>query len=149
MTPNAVACYGRLHTDTHAVLRRVVEGRPVSHVTTAFLAWLCQWLTVERKRVRGRLWDHASWPRSREGRPWVRASQPPVKRHGGVRLWPWCVPSNSPWLNPIAPHGGHHQRALVEPAGRRRAAEIITRVCAYLGGAHLEHLPQRVACTCP
>jgi hypothetical protein len=36
----ALACYGRLRLDSHDVLLRFVDGRPVSHVTTAFLAAL-------------------------------------------------------------------------------------------------------------
>jgi DDE superfamily endonuclease len=143
--PKALACYGLLRTDTHEILLRFVDGRPVSHVTTAFLAWLCQRLAAERKRVLVLLWDNASWHRSREVRTWVRAHNQRVKRHGGVRLLPWCLPIKSPWLNPIEPHWVHGKRAIVEPAGLLSAAEIITRVCAYFGCAHVEHLTQFVA----
>ena len=38
--PKAVACYGLLRTDTQGMLLRFVDGRPVSAVTTQFLAWL-------------------------------------------------------------------------------------------------------------
>jgi hypothetical protein len=145
VAPKALACYGLLRTDTHEVLLRFVDGRPVSHVTTAFLAWLCQRLAAERKRVLVLLWDNASWHRSREVRTWVRAHNQQVKRHGGVRLLTWCLPIKSPWLNPIEPHWVHGKRAIVEPAGLLSAAEIITRVCAYFGCAHVEHLTQLVA----
>src|SRR4051794_33049052 len=37
--PKALACYGLLRTDQDRVLLRFVEGRPVSRVTTDFLAW--------------------------------------------------------------------------------------------------------------
>src|SRR3954451_16490765 len=37
--PKALACYGLLRTDQDRVLLRFVEGRPVSRVTTTFLAW--------------------------------------------------------------------------------------------------------------
>src|SRR5215211_4005868 len=37
--PKALACYGVLRTDQDRVLLRFVEGRPVSRVTTDFLAW--------------------------------------------------------------------------------------------------------------
>ena len=37
--PKALACYGLLRTDQDRVRLRFVEGRPVSRVTTDFLAW--------------------------------------------------------------------------------------------------------------
>jgi DDE superfamily endonuclease len=143
--PNALACYGLLRTDVHKVLLRFVDGRPVSHVTTALLAWLCQRLAGERKRVLVLLWDHASWHISREVRTWVRAHHQQVKRHGGVRLLTWRLPIKSPWLNPLEPHWVHGKRAIVAPARLLTAAEIITRVCGYFGCAHVEHLTQHVA----
>jgi len=71
VAPKALACYGLLRTDTHEVLLRFVDGRPVSRVTTAFLAWLCQRLAAERKRVLVLLWGNASWEAGhcRTGRP--------------------------------------------------------------------------------
>lgn len=143
--PKAWCCYGLRRTDAHAVLLRFVDGRPVSHVTTAFLAWRCQLLAAERKRVRVLLWDNASWHISREVRTWIRAPNQPVKRHGGVRLLTWRLPIKSPWLNPIAPYWVHGQRAIVEPAYRLTAAAIITRVCADFGCEHVAHLKQLVA----
>src|SRR5437763_17009813 len=41
--PKALACYGLLRTDQDRVLLRFVEGRPVSRVTTDFLAWGAFW----------------------------------------------------------------------------------------------------------
>jgi hypothetical protein len=143
--PKALACYGLLRTDANAVWLRFVEGRPVRHVTTAFLAWLCQRLAAERKRVLVLLWDNASWHISREVRTWVRAHNQQVKRHGGVRLLPWRLPIKSPWLNPIEPHWVHGKRAIVEPARLLTAAEIITRVCEYVSCEHVDHLTQHVA----
>jgi hypothetical protein len=87
--PTALACDGLLRLDSHEVLLRFVDGRPVSHVTTAFLSWLCQPLAAERKRVLVLRWDQASWHLSREVRTWVRAHTQQVKRHGGVRLVIW------------------------------------------------------------
>jgi DDE superfamily endonuclease len=141
----ALAYYGLLRTDVHEVLLRCVDGRPVSHVATAFLAWLCQQLAVERKRVLLRLWDHASWHLSREVRTWVRAHHQQVKRHGSVRLLTWRLPIKSPWLNPIEPHWVHGKRAVVEPAWLLTAAELITRLCEYFGCVPIEHLKQHVA----
>jgi DDE superfamily endonuclease len=143
--PKALACYGRLRTDAHAILLQFVDGRPVSHVTTAFLAWLCERLAAERKRVLVLVWDKASWHVSREVRTWIRAHHQQVKRQGGVRLLVWRLPVKSPWLNPIEPHWLHGQRAIVEPAHLLTAAEIITRVCEYFHCDHVPHLTQHVA----
>ena len=49
--PKALACYGLLRTDQDRVLLRFVEGRPVSRVTTDFLAWGADRLAAEGKRV--------------------------------------------------------------------------------------------------
>ena len=49
--PQALCCDGLLRTDCDAVLRRVVDGRPVSHVTTAWRAWLAQRLAAEGQKV--------------------------------------------------------------------------------------------------
>ena len=117
----------------------------MSHVTTAFLAWLCQRLATERTRLLVRLWDKAAWHISQEVRTWVRAHHTQVKRHGGVRLVTWRLPIKSPWLNPIEPPWVHGKRAIVEPAALLTATEIIARVCAYFGCAPMEHLKQHVA----
>jgi DDE superfamily endonuclease len=144
-TPKALACYGLLRLDSQDVVLRFVDGRPVSHVTTGFLAWLCQRRAAERKRVLVLLWDNASWPISREVRTWIREHNQQVKRKGGVRLLIWRLPIKSPWLNPIEPHWVHGKRAVVEPTRMLTVAEIITRVCEYLGCEHVEHLTQHVA----
>jgi hypothetical protein len=49
--PTARCGYGLRRPDCPQVLRRVVEGRPVSHVTTALLSGLVPRLAAERKRV--------------------------------------------------------------------------------------------------
>jgi hypothetical protein len=143
--PKALCCYGLLRTDQDKVWLRFVDGRPVSHVTTAFLAWLCQRLAVEQKRVLVLLWDNASWHISQEVCAWIRAYNQQVKRHGGVRLLIWRLPIKSPWLNPIEPHWVHGKRAIVEPARLLTTAEIISRVSDYFGCEHVEPLKQLVA----
>src|SRR4051794_11939444 len=49
--PKALACYGLLRTDQDRVLLRFVEGRPVSRITTDFLAWGADRLAEDGKRV--------------------------------------------------------------------------------------------------
>src|SRR5438876_4469098 len=64
--PKALCCYGLLREDTGQMLLRFVDGRPVSHVSTAYLEWVCERLAEEGKRVLVLIWDNASWHISRE-----------------------------------------------------------------------------------
>jgi DDE superfamily endonuclease len=143
--PKALCCYGLLRTDCHQVLLRFVEGRPVSHVTTAFLSWLVQRLAAERKRVLVLIWDNASWHISQEVRRWIRAHNQHVKRNGGVRLLPGRWPVKSPWLNPLEPPGVHGQRAIVEPHRVLTAAEVVDSVDGDCATDHVAPLQQHVA----
>ena len=143
--PTALACYGLVRTDTHKVWLRFVDGRPVSHVTTAFLAWLCARLAGERKRVLVLIRDKASWHRSQEVRHWLRAHNQQAKQAGAIRLLGCPLPVKSPWLNPLEPRWVPSKRAMVEPARLLTAAELISRVCDYFEVEHLEPLTQKVA----
>ena len=143
--PKALACYGLLRTDAYEVWLRFVDGRPVSDVTTAFLAWVCERLAREHKRVLALVWDNASWHISREVRTWMRQHNQRAKREGGVRILTCRLPVKSPWLNPIEPRWVHGKRAIVEPARLLTATEVIARVCDYFEAEHLEPLTQKVA----
>jgi transposase len=143
--PKALCCYGLLRTDREQILLRFVEGRPVSHVTTAFLAWLAQQMAAEQKKVLVLIWDNASWHISREVRTWIRTHNQQVKRNGGVRLLMCRLPVKSPWLNPVEPHWVHGKRAIVEPARLLTAAEVIRRVYTYFGATPVSALQQHVA----
>lgn len=142
--PKALACYGLLRSDTQQVWLRFVEGRPVSVVTVAFLAWVLERLAAEAKRVLVLVWDNASWHVSRSVRTWIREHNRAVKRHGGVRILPCRLPVKSPWLNPIEPRWQHGKRAIVEPVRVLSAAELETRVCDYFGCPRIQHLQQHV-----
>jgi hypothetical protein len=96
LEPKAVCCYGVLRTDARAILWRFVNGRPASHVSTAFLAWVCARLARARQRVPVLIWDNASWPMSRGVRTWIRRHYQRGKRDGGVRLLPCRLPIKSP-----------------------------------------------------
>jgi hypothetical protein len=143
--PKAVCCYGVLRTDARDVLLRFVNGRPVSHVTTAFLAWVYARLTRERKRVLVLIWDNASWHISQEVRTWIRQHNQRVKHNGGVRLLTCRLPIKSPWLNPIEPHWVHSERAIVEPERLLTATEVMSRVYTYFGAEYVAPLTQKVA----
>jgi hypothetical protein len=49
--PKARACYGMFENESHRMHLRFVEGRPVSHVTTDFLEWLCEQVQAQGKQV--------------------------------------------------------------------------------------------------
>jgi len=94
------------------------------------------------------LWDHAAWHRSQAVRHWLRQHQQPVNPGAeGVHIVVCPVPSNSPWLNPLAPKGGHGTRAVSEPDRLLRAAELDVRVDTDDGCERAEHLvmPKKVA----
>ena len=129
--PKAVACYGILRADTQEVLVRFVEGRPVSHVTTAFLTWVCEWLQVDGNKALLLVWDDASWHLSKEVRGWIRTHNRQAKPAGGVRIVVCQLPIKSPWLNRIEPHWTHAKRAVVEPGCLLSKAELISRICSY------------------
>lgn len=143
--PKAVACYGILRADTQEVLVRFVDGRPVSHVTTAFLNWVCERLAAEAKKALLLVWDNASWHLSQEVRGWIRTHNRQAKRAGGVRIVVCQLPVKSPWLNRIEPHWIHAKRAVVEPGCLLSKAELISRICSYFNCKYVEHLQQVVA----
>jgi hypothetical protein len=120
---------------------RFVDGRPVSAVTTQFLAWCCAKLAQHDVPVWVLIWDNASWHISKAVRAWIRTHNQQVKRASrGVRILSCCLPSKSPWLNPIEPKWVHGTRAIVEPARLLSAHEVAERVCAYYACPHDDHL---------
>jgi hypothetical protein len=146
--PKAVACYGRLRADTQQGWLRFGTGRPVSALTTPFLAWCGERLAAEGRTALLLVWDNASWHLSRAVRQWLRTHNRQVKQAGsGVRIVRCLLPTKSPWLNPIEPHWVHGKRAVVEPARLLSAWELAYRVCAYVTCPYEDHLviPQEVA----
>jgi transposase len=146
--PKALACYGLLvrwatpdgDWQEQAWLR-FVDGRPVSALTTPYLAWCCGKLQALGKRALLLIWDNAPWHVSKEVRAWVREHNRRVKQAGaGVRIVSCYLPSKSPWLNPIEAKWAHGKRRVAEPARLLPAAELAERVCAAFGCAHEPHL---------
>jgi hypothetical protein len=135
--PKALACYGLLVRSAASrggwheqVWLRFVDGRPVSPITTQYLAWCCHRLQEDGKTALLLVWDNASWHVSAHVRAWIRAHNQQVKRDGaGVRIVSCPLPTKSPWLNPIEPMWLHGQRRVVEPNRLLSATELITRVC--------------------
>lgn len=140
----ALACYGLLLPQTDTRLRRFGDGRPVSQVTCEYLAWIAARLAQDGQKALGLMWDQAAWHRSRIGRTWLTTHNPRVKRAGGCRLIVCPLPSQSPWLNPIAPRWVHGKRAIWEPTRLVTAQELLERVCTYSGCENLAPMTQQV-----
>jgi hypothetical protein len=123
--PKALACYGVLwqkgspqDPDRSLVWLRFVTGRPVSAITIGFLDYSCERLAAQGKRNWLLIWDNAPWHISKMVRSWIRKHNQQVKQTGkGVRILPFLLPKQSPWLNPIEPRWVHAKKAIVEPDG--------------------------------
>jgi hypothetical protein len=145
--PPALACYGLLvrwglaEEAREQMWLRFVDGRPVSAITSQFLAWCCIKLEAQGKRVWVLVWDNASWHISQAVRRWLHAHNQQVKRSGqGVRILACRLPTQSPWLNPIEPKWVHGKRRVVEPNRLLSAQELADRICATFECDHVEHL---------
>jgi transposase len=146
--PKALACYGLLVRwlrpeggwQEQAWLR-FVDGRPVSGITTRYLAWCCAELAAAGKAALLLIWDNAPWHVSKEVRAWIRRHNRRVREAGsGVRIVACYLPIKSPWLNPIEAKWGHAKRRVAEPDRLLPASELIDRACAAFGCPHEPHL---------
>ena len=143
--PKALACYGLWLPACERMLLRFVDGRPISPVTCAFLAWAAEQLAADGVRVLVLIWDNASWHISREVRDWLRRHNQRVKAAGkGCRLLVCRLPSRSPWLNPIEPRWVHGKRAVVEPDRKLSGVELKQRLCEHYRSPLLQPLAQPV-----
>jgi transposase len=153
--PKALACYGLLvraagvtAPSTEEVWLRFVAGRPVSAITTQFLAWCCGKLATAGKTALLLVWDNATWHKSQLVRTWIRTHNRQVKttKHG-VRILRCLLPIKSPWLNPIEPKWVHTKRKVVEATRLLTSHELTARVYAAFGQSHEDPLaiPEMVA----
>jgi hypothetical protein len=143
--PKALACYGLLTRCTDGqpeeVWLRFVDGRPVSAITTQFLADCCTKLAAQGQRVLVLIWDNASWHISKRVKGWIHTHNRQVKQDGvGVRILACQLPVKSPWLNPIEPKWVHSKRAVVEPDRLLAALELEERICAHFHCQVQDHL---------
>lgn len=145
----ALACYGVVlrHCPQavgqweETIWLRFVEGRPLSAITTQFLAWCCSKLQAQGKRVWILVWDNASWHISRAVQAWIRTHNREVQQSGqGVRIFVCPLPIKSPWLNPIEPKWVHGKRRVVEPERTLPPLELEERICAALDCSLEDHL---------
>jgi hypothetical protein len=143
--PKALACYGLWLPERARMLLRFVDGRPVSRVTCAFLAWAAEQLAAEGVRVLALIWDNAAWHISQEVRAWLRQHHRAVKAAGsGCRLLACRLPSRSPWRNAIEPKWIHGKRAVVEPTRKLSGNELQQRLCACYRTPLLQPLAQQL-----
>jgi transposase InsO family protein len=145
LDPKALACYGLLvrsaDEQPEEVWLRFVDGRPVSAVTTQFLADCCTRLAARGKAALLLIWDNASWHISKAVQSWIREHNRQVKQEGrGVRILPCQLPVKSPWLNPMEPKWVHGKRAVVEPTRLLSAIELEDRICEHFRCHRQEHL---------
>lgn len=138
--PKALACYGMLRADTGRIELRFVQGRPISAMTTQFLAWVSERLQAMGKTALFLVWDNASWHVSQTVRAWLRVHNRQAKQTGGVRIIRCQLPTKSPWLNRIEPHWVHGKQAIVEPTRPLTADELIERVYDYYECEPFSHL---------
>jgi len=142
--PKALACSSlllRRVQQNEAVWLRFVTGRPMSALTTPFLAWRVPKLEALGAPVGALSWDNASGHVRKAVRAWIRTHNHAVKRgRHGVRIVVCSLPVKSPWLNPLEPTWVQSKRAMVEPTRLLTAQEVAERVCASLGCPHEPHL---------
>jgi len=142
--PDAICCYGFLRHDTHKVVTRFVEERPLGDVTIQFLDWLSGAVAKEGKKVLIVIWDDASWHTSEAVSNWVGEHNEQAKRRGGVQISICELPVASPWLNNIEPCFQHAKKAIMEPTRKLTAQEVVARVCEHFGCELLPFLKTEV-----
>lgn len=120
---------------------RFVEGNPCSALTIPYLAWVLEKTHQAGKKVLVLIWDHATWHKSKAVRTWIREHNQAVKKsQQGVRLLPFLLPKQSPWLKPIEPMWLHAKRKIVEPDQRLEKVELVRRVSAVFDNPILPFL---------
>ncbi|HEY7031027.1 MAG TPA: hypothetical protein VH482_06870 [Thermomicrobiales bacterium] len=151
-----MACYGLLvrwwehpmgRDPTEALWLRFVDGRPISGVTTRYLAWCCAKLAAGKAALL-LIRDNASWHGGREFAAWIVARNRAVKAGAAaVRIVACPLPVTSPWLNPIEPKRTHGKRRVAEPARRLTREELGCCVYDALGADNADHLsmPEKAA----
>lgn len=127
----ALACFGAVRQDTNKVLLSFSEGQPNSVQTWLFVIGLLAVARQENKRVLIIIWDNASWHTSKDIRQWIRAYNHAAKDAHEPRLIVHCLPTKSPWLNPIEPRWLHAKRRVCEPNGELSAPVLRQRLCRH------------------
>jgi transposase len=143
--PVAICCYGLLRNDTHKVMLRFAEGRPLGVTTLQFLKWLSEELEEEGKKRLIVVWDDASWHACAPVLAGLREHNRQVWKEGGVEIIHFELPSGSPWLNNIEPCYRHAKKAIIELDRKLTKQETVERVCEHFGCDLLPFLPGSAA----
>ena len=141
--PKALACYGLLvrwyqpdGVRREATWLRFVEGRPVSAITTHYLAWCCDELARAGKRALLLVWDTRAQPAGQAGRdrrPHPRlllANQEPLAQSDRAQVGPRQAQSRRA-RPPADRHGAGRARlrnlrlCLSGPSGRAPRCRLI------------------------
>jgi transposase len=109
-----MGCFSILRHDTQKVMRRFVEGRPLSDIIIQFLDWLCCDVERESKKVLIVVWDDALWHTAGSASNWVYDHNQRAKQAGGVEIDTCELSVASPWLNNVEPCWTHAKRATRE-----------------------------------
>ena len=109
----AVAVYGALTIPEKRVCIQCVDQQPRSETTWTFLMSLVDYARGNHRRWLVVIWDNASFHKSKRLIAWIRNhNRTQSGRSDGVRIVPYCLPTRSPWLNPIEPQWLHCKRAI-------------------------------------
>jgi transposase len=146
--PDAISCYGMLRNDTHKVMVRFVEDRPLGDITIQFLDWVCWSVAKEGKKVLIVIWDDASWHRAEAVSSWVKEHNQQAKRNRRVKIVICELPVSSPWLNNIEPCWKHAKKAVMDPDRKLTGREITGRVCEHFGCELLPYLKTQASSEC-
>lgn len=83
------------------------------------------------QRVLVVIWDNASWHKAQALRRWSYRYNQYAKREGLIRLLIVCLPSRSPWLNPIEPVFGQAKRRVLGRRAVPQPSELKRKVERY------------------
>ena len=112
-TQKAVAVYGALTIPRKQVCIWCVDEQPRSETTWSFLKRLVDYARRNHRRWLVVIWDNAPFHKSQRLIQWIREhNRAQSDRSDAVRIVPYCLPTRSPWLNPIEPHWLHCKRAI-------------------------------------
>ena len=122
---------------------RFVTGRPVSAITIQFLEWCCAAWKAGQDALAP---DLGQCLLAQEQALYAAGSAPTTAGQAdwakGVRILPFLLPTQSPWLNPIEPKWVHGKRSECRRAqrGGLSAKQMAERICAYFGCSYEPHL---------
>ena len=98
---DTTALFAALDDETQETFLRWADGQPNSERMITYLEALMAHWTQKGKRFIVLFWDRASFHTSHRIRRWIRVYNRRAKEEGCTRLFPFWLPSRSPWLMPL------------------------------------------------